>query len=42
MCLISLKYKNDQSKIIKEEYEIKYNDYRDMDEEEVENHINEK
>ena len=32
-----MNYKNDQLKIIKEEYESKLNDYRDINEEEMEN-----
>ena len=37
-----MKYKNEHLKIIKEEYESKFDDYRDIDEEEVNNHINKK
>ena len=37
-----IEYKNEQLKIIKEEYEIKHNDYRDIGEEEMNNYINKK
>ena len=37
-----MKYKNHHLKFIKQEYESKYNDYRDIDEEETDNYINEK
>ena len=37
-----MKYKNHSLKTIKEEYESKYNDYRDIDEEELENYMNKK
>ena len=37
-----MKYKNDHLKILKEEYESKFKDYRDMDEEEMEKYINRK
>ena len=36
------KYKNDHLKIIKKEYGSKFDDYRDIDEEEMNNHINKK
>ena len=35
-----MKYKNHHLKIIKEEYESKFNDYRDIDEEEMNNYVN--
>ena len=35
-----MKYKNDHLKIIKEEYESQFNDYRDINEEEKEKYIN--
>ena len=35
-----MKYKNHHLKIIKEEYERKFNDYRDIDEEEMNNYVN--
>ena len=37
-----MKYKQDQLKIIKEEYEKKFNDYRKIDEEEMVKFINKK
>ena len=37
-----MKNKNEHLKIIKEEYESKFNDYRDVDEEEMNNYINKK
>ena len=37
-----MKYKNNQLKIIKEEDESKFNDYGDIDEEEMSNYINKK
>ena len=37
-----MKYKNDHSKIVKEEYKSKFDDYRDIDEEQMNNHINRK
>ena len=35
-----MKYKNDHSKIITEEYEIKFDNYRQIDEEEMQKYIN--
>ena len=40
MCMILLKYKNQQIEIFKKVYESKFNDYRDIDEEEMNNYIN--
>ena len=37
-----MKYKNEHLKIIKEEYEKKFNDYWDIDEEKMNNYINKK
>ena len=37
-----MKFKKHHLKIIKEEYESKFNDYRDIDEEEMNNYINKK
>ena len=37
-----MKYKNEHLKIIEKEYESKFHDYRDIDEEEMNNYINKK
>ena len=37
-----MKYKNDHLKLIKDEVESNFNDFRDIDEEEMINHINRK
>ena len=37
-----MNYKNEHLKIIKAEYESNFNDYRDIDEEEMNNYINKK
>ena len=37
-----MEYKNDHLKIIKEEYESKFDDYREINEEEMKEYINKK
>ena len=39
---VYMKQKNHHLKVIKKVYEIKFNDYRDIDEEEMSNYINKK
>ena len=37
-----MKYRKDHLKIIEDDYESKFNDYREIDEQEINNHINKK